>query len=348
MNIVCSLKWEMKAFMGRRITFKLRPYEKITDADVITKPEQSSQDMLDSLTETETALQHLYVDMASSADPSEYTEDVNAKLRSYRRSSNNLAKAYQRNAVMIDELSARHKDLMKGKKIKIIPKAPANSVIDLEESRSKHFAKGLNIYKILMIGYIGSFAGVVIEMLWCLLTRGYIESRAGLVYGPFNLLYGAGAVVMTLSLYAFRNKGRWISFLGGFAVGSVVEYVCSWWQETFFGSRSWDYSQMPFNLNGRICLLYSIFWGFLGVLWVKTIYPWMAKLILKLPEKLGKILTWAFLVFFIFNAIVTVIAVFRWSQRLDMIDPTNDFWKFIDTRFPNERMERIFSNMVFE
>ena len=334
--------------MGRKITLKFRAYEELTNTDVVTKTEKLSDDILDSLGETDEALQSLYVEMADSKDPSEYTEDVNTKLRSYKRTSNNLAKAYQRNAIIIDELSARHRDLSKGKNRKLIPKTPANSVIDLEESRSDHFARGMNIYKVLMIGYIGSFVGVVIETLWCLLTRGCIESRAGLVYGPFNLLYGVGAIAMTLALYGFRNKGRWISFFGGFVVGGVVEYACSWGQEVVFGSRSWDYSHMPFNLNGRICLLYSVFWGFLGVLWVKTIYPWMAKLILKLPEKFGKILTWLLFAFFIFNAVVTLLAVFRWSQRIDMIEPANAFWEFIDTRFPNERMERIFANMVFD
>ena len=152
---------------------------------------------------------------------------------------------------------------------------------------------------------------------------------------------------MTLALYAFRNKGRWISFLGGFIVGSIVEYVCSWGQELVFGSKSWDYSHMPFNLNGRICLLYSVFWGLLGVLWVKTIYPWMAKLILRLPEKFGKVLTWILLAFFIFNTVVTVLAVYRWSQRIDMIEPSNRFWTFIDSHFPDDRMQHIFANMIF-
>ena len=45
-------------------------------------------------------------------------------------------------------------------------------------------------------------------------------------------------------------------FFGGIIVGSVVEYICSLGQEIIFGSRSWDYSHMPFNINGRICLLY--------------------------------------------------------------------------------------------
>ena len=114
-----------------------------------------------------------------------------------------------------------------------------------------------------------------------------------------------------------------------------------------FGSRSWDYSDMPFNLNGRICLLYSVFWGLLGVLWIKSIYPRMSKWILKIPNRAGKIITWVLLAFFVVNASVSLIACLRWSQRVDGIEATNRFWECIDTRFPNERMERIYANMEF-
>ncbi len=131
-------------------------------------------------------------------------------------------------------------------------------------------------------------------------------------------------------------------------VGSVVEYVCSWGQELLFGSRSWDYSHMPFNLNGRICLLYSIFWGILGVLWMKNIYPRMAKWILKLPNQAGKILTWVLTAFFIFNAVTTCLAMTRWTQRQAGIEAQGDFWRFVDAHFPDERMERIFANMEFQ
>ena len=89
-------------------------------------------------------------------------------------------------------------------------------------------------------------------------------------------------------------------------VGSVVEYICSWGQELVFGSRSWDYSQMPFNLNGRICLMYSILWGVLGILWIKNIYPRMAKWILKIPNRAGKIITWVLVIFMVFNSVMTV------------------------------------------
>ena len=113
------------------------------------------------------------------------------------------------------------------------------------------------------------------------------------------------------------------------------------------GSRSWDYSSKPLNLNGRICLAYSIFWGVLGVLWIKDLYPRMAKWILKLPDRFGRGLTWALTIFLVFDAAVSCVAVARWSQRVEGQPASSAFWELVDERFPDERMERIFANMKF-
>ena len=273
--------------------------------------------------------------------------DAALRAESLKRASSNLSKASKTIYAVKDELAGRMKDIRQQRKKNMLLSAPANATIDQQEQEGDHFAKGLNGYKLLLVCFIGSFFGVIIEMLWCLVSRGYIESRAGLVYGPFNLLYGFGAVVLTVTLYKFRNRGAWISFLGGIIVGSVVEYVCSWGQELVFGTRSWDYSKMPFNINGRICLLYSIFWGILGVLWIKNLYPRMAKLILKIPNRVGKICTWVLLAFFVVNTVMSGIALTRWSQRNAGIPAANTFWQTIDERFPDERLEKVYANMVF-
>lgn len=131
-------------------------------------------------------------------------------------------------------------------------------------------------------------------------------------------------------------------------IGSAVEYGCSWWQEVTFGSRSWDYSHMPLNINGRICLLYSIFWGILGVMWIKDIYPRMAKWILRIPDKAGKVITWAVTVFLLVNCLVSGAAVIRWSERKADIPPTTALRQVLDQRFPDERLEKIYANMVFQ
>lgn len=323
----------------------LREYDQVSEQDIVTPVEQQAREALEALDAAQPDLQSLYENLAAAENPEDYGEAVMHRLRSYRRASVDLGKA---NSILLenyDELSARWDDLTRQHHSRL--KAPANSVIDLEETRSDHFAAGMNLYKLLLVCFIGCFGGVVIELAWCLLTNGYLQSRSGLVYGPFNMVYGAGALVLTVALYRYRNRGKWLSFLGGFLVGSALEYFCSWAQEMLFGSVSWDYSHMPFNINGRICLVYSVFWGFLGVFWVKTLYPMVAQLILKIPSRFGKILTWALTAFFVFDCAVTLLTVFRWSQRVDGIAASNAFWAFIDARFPDSRMQRIFANMVF-
>lgn len=311
----------------------------------VSEMEEESMRLLETAKKTEEELSSYYPQMLENSDSEAETL---GRVDSLRRAANNIFKAWTQIYAASDELSARWNDIRyQNKKRRLIAAPPSNTAIDLSESQSKHFARGLNIYKLLLICFIGSFAGVVIELLWCLITNGYLESRSGLVYGPFNLLYGAGAVALTVCLYKFRNRGSWLSFLGGMVVGSVVEYVCSWGQEVIFGSRSWDYSHMPFNINGRICLLYSVFWGFLGVFWIKNLYPRMAKWILKIPNRAGKIATWLLTAFFIFNVLMSAVSMYRWSQRVEEVAPSNAFWEFIDERFPDERMERIYANMEF-
>lgn len=273
---------------------------------------------------------------------------VRQEIQELKTSADTLREAYQRLSADADELETRLKEGRNSEQRKhLFRKAPANSVIDLEEQKTGHFASGLNLYKLILLIVIGSFAGVVVESVWCLLKNGYLESRSGLVYGPFNLLYGVGAVVLSIALYQFRNRSTWFSFLGGMIVGSVVEYACSWGQEMLFGSTSWDYSGMPFNLNGRICLLYSVFWGLLGILWMKSLYPRMAKWILKLPNRSGRVITIGLAVFMTCNGIISLMAVDRWSERVEGEPAVNVVDRLFDDRFPDERMKRIFANMEF-
>ena len=316
--------------------------------------EDMSMRLAGSEEELQSRLNHYYVRLAevesiSDGDREQLYAEVKAEIASLKNTASCLRESYQSILASLDELEARLHDVEASRrKHLLLPPAPANSVIDLQEQRKRHFAQGLNIYKLMLVCVIGSFAGVVVELLWCFIRNGYFESRSGLVYGPFNLLYGVGAAALTLALYKYRNHSSIISFAGGMLVGSVVEYVCSWGQEMLFGSRSWDYSNFPLNLNGRICLLYSVFWGFLGVMWIKNIYPRMAKAILHLPNRAGKILTWALVLFLTLDAAVTLGAMDRWAERLKGEAPQNAVEEIIDEHFPNERMEHVFANMIFK
>ena len=110
---------------------------------------------------------------------------------------------------------------------------------------------GFPIIRLLAYFVIYSVIGFVIETLFGLVTKGVIESRKSFLYGPFCAIYGVGAVVMIIGLQKFK-KNNYTLFWGGFLIGSLVEYVISWIGEIVFHAKWWDYSDIPFNLNGRI------------------------------------------------------------------------------------------------
>ncbi len=222
--------------------------------------------------------------------------------------------------------------------------APKNCEIDRLERQNGFFACGLNIYKLLLVCFAGCFLGVAVELVWCCITRGYLESRSGLVYGPFNMLYGAATVMLTVVLYPFRNRNFLWSFFVGGAAATAFEYFCSWFQETVFNSRSWDYSDAPLNINGRVCLLYSVYWAILSIWWIKDLYPRLCALFLKLPQRGTKVAAILLSVFLLFDCAVTFAANCRREERARGLPASNIVDRVMDDRFPDERLDKIFAN----
>ena len=189
-----------------------------------------SQDVLRAEKALEVQYEEYYEQLADqqSLSPEEQAalrSDVTREVEMLEDASSCLRQAHQWASDKADELTTRLREGQESSQRKgLFRRAPANSVIDLEEEQADSFASGVNFYKVALICIAGSFAGVVVEILWCLFRNGYIESRSGLVYGPFNPVYGIGAVVMTLALYRYRNRSSSISFFGGAVVGSVIEY----------------------------------------------------------------------------------------------------------------------------
>lgn len=211
---------------------------------------------------------------------------------------------------------------------------------------SGSFAGGFSFYKLFWVFFLGCIIGVILETAFCFVTKGYIESRAGLVYGPFNPVYGFGAVLMTLGLFKlYRYRDLWI-FLGSMVIGGGFEFLCSLFQELVFGTVSWEYSNTAYNLAGRTNLLFSFMWGILGLLWVKEMYPRLSRWIEKIPNKVGVPLTWVLVVFMVFNMLVSGLAVNRQKERRQEIPPSDIVDVLMDEYFPDERLKEIYPNMI--
>ena len=154
-----------------------------------------------------------------------------------------------------------------------------NKEKEIEHKEKKKITiNGVSIWRILAYFIIYSLAGYIIETLYGIITKGVWESRQSFLYGPFCGIYGLGAVVMIVCLHKFPKKFNAL-FIGGFIVGSVVEYVVSLVGELLLGVKWWDYSGMPLNINGRICVYFSVFWGFLGIYLIASLNPKVDRII---------------------------------------------------------------------
>lgn len=218
---------------------------------------------------------------------------------------------------------------------------------EMNSANIEPVSENVDFYKSCWMVFIGSVVGFVFETLWCLIKRGRLECRSSLLLVPFTIVYGVGALVLYIGLHKIDKDKITHIFTFGFAAGSVVEFLFSFLQEKFFGTVSWDYSARFFNISGRICLIYSVFWGLLAVLWVLLIQPFFQNLIMKIPKKIYKALTLGMIVFIGVNIIISVAAVARWNTRLDGIPAVNTIAATIDKLFPNEMMNTIYPNMVF-
>ena len=214
-----------------------------------------------------------------------------------------------------------------------------------ESKEEKPFAFGLCFTKLFYIFVIGSFVGTVLETIWAVIVEGHFEFRVGMVYGPFIPVYGGGACFLTIVLYKLYKLNDTLIYAISAVVGATFEYICSWLQETFLGTVSWDYSNTPFNFNGRTNLMYALIWGFLGLVWVRYLYPFAAKLIEKIPKRAGSILTTFLIIFMIFNSVMSVAAVWRWEQRDDGIEAQSSFEMYLDKYFDDDKMEMLFPHM---
>lgn len=227
------------------------------------------------------------------------------------------------------------------------PTVAAPRAVVSSETIPGFFAKGINFYKLCWLFFITAFVGCMVEVGFMLLTWGELQNRSGVIYGPFSLVWGLGGVIFTLLFRRGAEKGNFSLFLMGTLSGAFYEYACSWVQEVFFGACFWDYSHLPLNINGRVNLVFSMFWGVAAVLWVRAIYPALCRVIGKIPNQMGKPLTVALAVFMAFNMTLSAAALGRMNQRQQGLPAQNVVEVFLDNRYPTARLQKIFTNLTY-
>lgn len=199
-------------------------------------------------------------------------------------------------------------------------------------------------YDVIYIFILGGLIGTIYEVVLNLVLHGVIEDRSGSILTPFNYVYGIGAIATLLILG--RVNGGIALFISGSFLGGIFEYAISVIQEYLLLSRSWDYSDKPFNINGRTTIPYMLFWGTLGYMAIRFILPKYIKLIRRIPYKVRCRIAILLYILMSVDLIITVTAIIRYSQRADGIFYDISFIEAIDRVFDDMFMERHFPNMV--
>ena len=223
-------------------------------------------------------------------------------------------------------------------------KAPQLDLIRPKRTKSTVFAAGCSFYKIFLLFVIGAFLGDITETIFCRITAGYWMSRSSLVWGPFSIVWGLAIALVTQVLYKYKDRSAFWLFGMGTLLGGAYEYLCSVFTELVFGKVFWDYSWMPFNLGGRINLLYCFFWGIAAVVWFKILYPKISGLIEKIPVVIGKTVTWMLIVFMCCNVVVSCMALIRYDERGRQVEATQSWQVYMDEHYDDAKMAHIYPN----
>lgn len=223
-----------------------------------------------------------------------------------------------------------------------------DSQAENEESSIKEkyvFAKGLCLNKLIWVFVIWALCGDLIETVFVALTSGVWMSRSSLIYGPFSIVWGFGAIIITIVTQRLANREDRYIFLSGCVLWGVYEYTCSVISEVVFGRTFWDYSDMTFNIGGRTNLLFCVFGGALSVLWVKVIYPVISRWIEKIPPAIGMVATWVLVVLMVADLALSGAVLARYVERTEGEEATNVFEEFIDQNYSDSYVESVWPNM---
>ena len=157
-----------------------------------------------------------------------------------------------------------------------------------EKVRAQVFAQGCGFYKLTWIFVIAALLGDLFETVFCRFSMGEWQSRSSLLYGPVSLVWGLGALLMALILFPLRRYGAWAVFAGGVILGGCFEYLASLFLELTYHRLFWNYSHLPLNLDGRTNLLYAVFWGVAGLIWIERLVPYLLRQMEKVSARSGR------------------------------------------------------------
>ncbi|MDT2758663.1 putative ABC transporter permease [Enterococcus xiangfangensis] len=138
---------------------------------------------------------------------------------------------------------------------------------------------------VVLLFFCYSLIGWLWETVYCSIKAKHFVYR-GFLLGPITPIYGFG-VVGVLYLIEPYQQNLVLLFVLALVLVTVLEYLTSFLLEKIFHLTLWDYKGVPLNINGRVAVPVSIFWGLACVFIVRILNPYLMTVVTDWQQRFG-------------------------------------------------------------
>lgn len=180
------------------------------------------------------------------------------------------------------------------------------------------FWMGFSLYDLFFYFTIYAFLGWCLEVSYAGIDTGKFINR-GFLNGPVCPIYGFACIIVIMFLTPIENN-LFVLFLGSVILTSILEFIAGFLLEKIFHEKWWDYSDIPFNIKGYICLKFSLAWGIACTFVIKLIHPMIQGLVHLLPTLVGYILIGIIFALFVADTIATIMSILKLQSKIKEIN----------------------------
>ena len=180
----------------------------------------------------------------------------------------------------------------------------------------------MSIYYSILYFFVYGFLGWCTEVIFAAFKQHRFVNR-GFLNGPICPIYGVGVTLVIACLEAFQTN-LLLLYISSVILVTVLEGVTGWAMDKLFHNKWWDYSKLPFNIGGYVCLLFSLIWGVACVFIVYFVHPLIHQVLSLIPHTAGIALIAILGIALLSDMIVTTSAIVKFNQYLELLKHITD------------------------
>ena len=180
----------------------------------------------------------------------------------------------------------------------------------------------MSIYYSILYFFVYGFLGWCTEVIFAAFKQHRFVNR-GFLNGPICPIYGVGVTLVIACLEAFQSN-LLLLYISSVILVTVLEGITGWAMDKLFHNKWWDYSKLPFNIGGYVCLLFSLIWAVACVFIVYFVHPLIHQVLSLIPHTAGIALIVILGIALLSDMIVTTSAIVKFNQYLERLKYITD------------------------